>query len=180
MAKQAKGKKSTAKKAAPPPGGGNAALVKELASLLPDIREDGLRWLINQAQVLLHNQQVQKVNLELEKLQSLERRQRGRAASSEAPARGGGVDIEENATGNSFIVVLSPARKFLDREEMRGLVKLCQAADSPEQAGPRLFRWLSENRRDILLDAGVSAKNDSRLVALSGLVRRRYTLASER
>ena len=180
MAKQAKGKKSAVKKAPAPPGGGTAPLVKELTSMLPDIREEGLRWLINQANVLLRNQQVQKVNLELEKLQSLEHKQRGSSAPQTAAAEGGGVDIEENATGNSFIVVLSPIRKFLDREEMRGLVKLCQAADSPEQAGPRLFRWLSENRRDILLDAGVSAKNDSRLVALSGLVRSRYTLASER
>jgi hypothetical protein len=171
MAKQEKQKKSGAKQ--------SEGLIRELTDLLPDIREEGLRFLLDQARVLLHNQQVEKVNRELEKLQELERGRRGSASPRPASAAGG-VDIEEDGSGSNFILVLSPARKFLNREEMRGLVRLCRAPDSAGEAGPRLYRWLGENRKDILLDAGLKSGKDPRLAALVDLVRRRYTLASER
>jgi hypothetical protein len=112
MAKKEKAKNSGVKR--------DKDLVRELTDLLPDIREEGLRFLINQARVLLHNQQVEKVNLEMEKLRNLERRKgSGAAPASSAQAAGGGVDIEESKDGGNFIMVLSPARKFLNREEMR-------------------------------------------------------------
>jgi hypothetical protein len=172
MAKKEKAKNSGVKR--------DKDLVRELTDLLPDIREEGLRFLINQARVLLHNQQVEKVNLEMEKLRNLERRKgSGAAPASSAQAAGGGVDIEESKDGGNFIMVLSPARKFLNREEMRALVKICRAADGGAEAAPRLYRWLGQHRQDILLDAGVSAKNDPRLAALGELVRGRYTVAGD-
>jgi len=159
-----------------------SAPARELAALLPEIGEEGLRFLLNQAHVLIHNQQVEKVNAEMAKLQVLESRQRGSAVAGAAGAAAkaaAGVDIEENRTGSSFVLVLSPARKFLNREEMRGLVKLCRAAESAGEAGTRLYRWLSRQRQDILLDAGIKNQNDPRLAALGELVRGRYTVADE-
>lgn len=181
---QAKGKRSGGKKGSAAAGGAQPDLVRELTALLPDIQAEGLQFLLNQARVLLHNQQVEKVNAELAKLQDLEHRQR-KSARPEKPAAGSeggapaGVDIEEGESGTSFVLVLSPARKFLNREEMRGLVRLCRAADAPGEAGTRLHRWLSRHRRDILLDAGIQSGSDPRLAALAELVRGRYTVADE-
>jgi hypothetical protein len=185
-----KGKKGGGGKGSPARGGASSgaakkaqsALAVELAALLPEIQEEGLRFLLNQAHVLIHNQQVEKVNAEMAKLQGLDRRQQGSAAAGAAGAAAkaaAGVDIEENRSGSSFVLVLSPARKFLNREEMRGLVKICRAADNAGEAGTRLYRWLGRQRRDILLDAGIKNENDPRLAALGELVRGRYTLADE-
>ncbi len=170
------GKKSAAAKSAkssPKAKGrqktGRDILADQLVKLSKDMNEEGLKFLIQQAQVILHNMQVEKINEEMRKLDTMDR------VSRKSPELDvGRVDIQEAANKNHFILIINRARKFLVLEEMRKLVKICHAAGNEKEASPRLYRWLSENRQDILVDAAVGGSNDPVLGAVYNLIIARY------
>ncbi|MQY76861.1 MAG: hypothetical protein GH155_04450 [Spirochaeta sp.] len=152
------------------------ALRKELAGLVQSIDSEGLSFLIKQAQILLHNRQVEKINKDLQKLSAIDQKikkdSRAVAAGKKA-ATSVSVDIEES--GSNFILVMRASRKFLSLKEMRGLVQVCQAAESGSAAGPRLYRWFSRNRTDILSDGQIAGPADPQLRGIYELIAARYT-----
>lgn len=159
---------------------GEQALRKELAGLVKSIDSEGLSFLINQANILLHNRQVEKINKDLQKLsaidQEIRKGSRTGTAGKEAGKSAGipvSVDIEES--GSNFILVMRTSRKFLSLQEMRSLVHVCQAAESGSTAGPRLYRWFSRNRTDVLSDAQISGPADPELRGIYELISARYT-----
>jgi len=184
MKKKNKGSaKASSGKGGKKDSGGEQALRKELAGLTQSIDSDGLRYLINQANILLHNLQVEKVNKELQKLSAIDQKVKkgsGAGGAGKAAAKGTGkdagisvsVDIDES--GSNFILVMRTSRKFLSLKEMRSLVHVCQAAESSSTSGPRLYRWFSRNRTDILSDAQISGPADPQLRGIYELITDRY------
>lgn len=177
------GKASSGKTGNKDSGGeqGEQALRKELAGLVQSINSEGLRFLINQAHILLHNRQLEKINIELQKLSTIDQKakksSRAGAAGKAAGKTDGipvSVDIEES--GNHFILVMRTSRKFLTLKEMRSLVRVCQAAESSGAAGPRLYRWFSRNRADVLSDAQISGPADLQLQGIYELITDRYKI----
>ncbi len=166
---------------------GEQALRKELAGLVQSIDSEGLSFLIKQANILLHNLQVEKINKELHKLSAIDQKIKkdsraggaDKAAGKKADKAAGktagipvSVDIEES--GSNFILVMRTSRKFLSLKEMRSLVRVCQAAESGSAAGPRLYRWFSRNRTDVLSDAQISGPADPQLGGIYELIADRY------
>ena len=176
--------KASSGKAGKKDSGGEQALRKELAGLVKSIDSEGLRFLINQTHILLHNRQVQKINKELQKLSTIDHKAK-KGSSTGTAGKGAGkaagkaagipvsVDIEES--GSNFILVMRTSRKFLTLKEMRSLVHVCQAAESSSAAGPRLYRWFSRNRTDVLSDAQISGPADPQLRGIYELIAARYT-----
>lgn len=175
--------KASSGKAGNKDSGGEQALRKELTGLVKSIDSEGLSFLINQANILLHNRQVQKINKELQGLSAIDQKIKkgsraggaGKAAGKAAGKTGGipfSVDIEES--GSNFILVMRTSRKFLSLKEMRSLVRVCQAAESSSSAGPRLYRWFSRNRTDVLSDAQISGPADPQLGGIYELIAARY------
>ena len=159
--------------------GGEQALRKELAGLVQSIDSEGLSFLINQSHILLHNRQVEKVNKEMQKLSTIDQKaKKGRRAGVAGKTAGKAdgilvsVDIEES--GSNFILVMRTSRKIFSLKEMRSLVHVCQAAESNGAAGPRLYRWFSRNRTDVLTDAQISGPADPQLLAIYKLITARY------
>lgn len=155
--------------------GGEQALRKELAGLVQSIDSEGLSFLIKQSHILLHNRQVEKVNKEMQKLSTIDQKaKKGSSAKTAGEAAGipGSVDIEES--GSNFILVMRTSRKFLSLKEMRSLVRVCQAAESSSAAGPRLYRWFSRNRTDVLSDAQISGPADPGLRGIYEVITDRY------
>jgi hypothetical protein len=173
--------KASSGKAGKKDSGGEQALRKELAGLVQSIDSEGLSFLINQAHILLHNRQVEKVNKELQKLSAIDQKvEKGSRAGGAGKAAGKtagipvSVDIEES--GSNFILVMRTSRKFLSLKEMRSLVLVCQAAESSSAAGPRLYRWFSRNRTDVLSDAQISGPADPGLRGIYELIAARYKI----
>lgn len=171
--------KASSGKAGNKDSGGEQALRKKLTGLVKSIDSEGLSFLINQANILLHNRQVQKINKELQELgaidQKIKKGSRAGGAGKGAGKTGGipvSVDIEES--GSNFILVMRTSRKFLSLKEMRSLVRVCQAAESSSSAGPRLYRWFSRNRTDVLSDAQISGPADPQLGGIYELIAARY------
>jgi hypothetical protein len=185
-------KKTTAKaqqvKKGAAAGKGNAAAEQELRTLqtefkklLQFINAEGLRFLIRQAQVLIHNQQIDKVNVEIDKLNALQQQLVEQTGSRETPGLQAGksavvdkrvLDVEE--AGSHFVLVLGSNRKMLSRDEMGSLVKVALAAESKADGAARIFNWLTRNRQDVIYDLRIKSKSDARLAELAALLKKRY------
>ncbi len=145
-------------------------LMQELDGLLAELDRQGLEFLIEQARVLVHNRQVDRVNREMQKLEQLDRRLTGRGqAREEIPAP---VEVEEGA--GHFILAAAGKRKILATEEMRALVKVSWSTEEAGEGAARLYGWLARNRSDVLADLGASDRHDPLLSSLYELLRSRY------
>ena len=68
--------------------------------------------------------------------------------------------------GNSFVIVVEKARNFFDLSEMRTLVNICHAASDEKDAAARLYRWLAEHRKDVLIDSRIANALDIALASI--------------
>ena len=155
-------------------------LQEELARLLPDVDEEGLIFLIKQAQVIIHNLQVDRINREVEELEQTKQSPK-RGAPSPAPQRrasqgSADVHIEEAPNGKSFYLVFPDTRKIMGLEEMRLLVRACYEPKRKSEALNRMYRWMQKERRDILSDGKIESNSSRLLEALFHRIREKYKL----
>jgi hypothetical protein len=126
-------------------------LLKELRDLAKGIDEDGLLFLIKQANVLLYNQNVRELN---KKSGASESGKSEKHSQEEKPDHE--VEIVEKNNGEHFYIIVGGARVFFTRDEMRSLVKICHASEDEFDASRRLYGWFSRERKDLLIDGRIS------------------------
>jgi len=152
-----------------------ARLEKELKQAIAQIDEEGLIFLIQQAQVLLHNTQVDKINREIVELEQ-KKLKSGKGKPQKAPAAPTTVAIEESDNGKAFFLILGSTRKVMNLEEMRRLVRICYAAETKSDALKQLYTVLARERGDVLADAGISGPGSPILEGLFRAIRSTYKL----
>ena len=150
---------------------GRAKLERELRESLAEIDEEGLLFLLRQAQVLIYNARVDHINQEATKLKG--GKTRAVRETREAPFT---VSIEESDNGKSIFLTIGKARKVMTPEEMRRLVRICYAAETRSEALRQLFTVLARERKDILADAMIGNPDNPLLLALFTTVRNTYRL----
>jgi hypothetical protein len=145
-------------------------LEKELREAIREVDEEGLVFLLRQAQVLIHNARVETLNREARKT----------GADSAAPAapraRSTAVSIEEQDDGKAIFLNIGDARKVLNAEEMRRIVRICYGAETKSEALRQLFTVLARERKDILADAFIGNPDNPLLERLFTTVRATYRL----
>lgn len=146
--------------------------MKELSAALPQIDEEGLLFLLRQAQVLIHNAAVDRLNREAEELQ----RKKPARGAPEARPPAGGVAVEDPGTGKAVFLTLGRVRKVLSRDEVKRLVQICYGAPSKSEALSQLYRVFATERKDILSDAGIRGPASPLLEGVFSAVRLRYRL----
>lgn len=174
MAKTTKSAKAgTAKSAKKAAKGGSQKelLAKKLKDLIKKIDTEGLIFLLKQAHVIIHNQDIDRINQEMDKLSAAGKNARQTKAKTRAPYV---VDIEEGAGAKHFVLVVAGKRKMLARDEMRKLVSICQTAGGAPNAAARMFNWLKANRSDVLLDTGITNARSTTLSAVYDIIKKRY------
>jgi hypothetical protein len=142
-------------------------LLKELRALLKDIPEEGLQYLIKQANILLYNQKVDELNAAARRLNKPSKKE-----SEEVPVR-----IERTKGNKNMILVVNNERKIMDEEELISLVKIAHSCESEKEAGQRLYTWLKRERDDIIIDTGLSPKNKA-MLALYDYLKTNFSLRS--
>jgi hypothetical protein len=147
-----------------------------LSKAIEQVDEEGLLFLLRQANVLIHNQKVDAVNRELTELSE----KPGRAASGGSAAGRASaavVSIDESADRSATFLTLGNVRKVLSLEELKRLVRICYSAESKTDALQQLYRVLAQERSDILKDAGIRSAANPILEGLFYALRRKYRLA---
>ena len=149
-------------------------LSKELKSLIKEINEEGLIFLIKQAHVIIHNQQVSKFNEKMENLNEMDKKSKKKSPGKAKSGNKLQVNVEEAGNGKHFILVAGTKRKMLALDEMRKLVNICSIAKNKTEASARLFNWFSRNRTDILMDLGIKSKLEPVLADIHKFLKKNY------
>ncbi len=142
---------------------------KELKEALAEIDDEGLLFLLRQAQVLIHNARVDRISRESTG------KTRTRTPPTPEPERAA-VTIERPEDGKSIFLTLGRVRKVLSPEEMKRLVRICYSAESKSEALRQLFTVMARERKDILADALIGNPDNPLLVALFNTIRETYRL----
>ena len=163
----------------------------ELIEAIRELDEEGLLFLLQQAQILVHNTRVDRLNRERQELEekrttpagrgrTAARSARDRAAADQAApggeTAGAAVQIDEAENRKSFFLALGGVRKALSLQEMQRVVKICYTADSKSAAIRQLYTLFSRERGDILADARIGGPSSPVLDALFCAVRAKYRL----
>jgi hypothetical protein len=152
-----------------------ARLRTMLSVAIEQIDEEGLLFLLRQANVLIHNQKVDEVNRELAELSQ----KPGRAAAGGGTAGAGAatvVAVDDAGDRSAVFLTLGTVRKVLSREELKRLVRICYAAEGKSNALRQLHTVLLRERSDILKDAGIRSAASPLVEGLFYALRRKYRL----
>ncbi len=142
---------------------------KKLNAVVKKLDEAGVQFLLEQAEVLLHNMKVRRLNEERIKISSQKK------TSAPAPVFDKRtIEVVEADDLRHFILVINNARNFFTREEMRKLAALCQAAGSADEGARNLYGWFSRFRKDVLIDTGISDSADLALRSMFRAISERY------
>ncbi len=145
--------------------------LKDLRSLITQIDEEGLEFLIRQAKVLIHNKEIEEKHERNLKAYN-EKRPTVKKKASDSSV----IEVIEAEDGKSFVILLDGYRNFFSLEEMRKLVKICHSADDEIDAADRLFNWFSRERSDVIKNSSLSGKNHKSLPAIYHCLVERYTV----
>ncbi len=129
-------------------------LLKELRSLIKDIPEEGLLFLIKQANTILYNMRVDELNKANEKVHKGKN-----IPKTEKTDFTHSVSIERSSFGRSFILVINDCRKIISESEITKIVRIAYGSAQADEGAKRLFTWFKRNRDDIILDAGLNPKH---------------------
>jgi len=177
--KAASGKKpATAKKAAKPLSARDK-LADQLAGMISEIDAEGLLFLIRQANVLLHNKRVDELNAEMARLNKSKKEAHKKAGTT---ARVGQdvqeitVEIQKSPDAKTYYMIVDEQKHFLTAEEMAAVVKLCFKPDRKSEALRYLYQYMNNERKEILMDHGVSTEKHPFFEALFYEVRSQFHL----
>lgn len=155
-------------------GSSEKDLIKQLSTILKELDEEGLRFLLQQALVLQHNMQVQKLQEELGKTSG---KSGGKKRAPQTAADD--VDVKEGEDGSHFIIIMRNYRNFFDRGEMKKIVQMCHASSDAGDAARRLFNWFAQNRKDVLNNSSIHERTDPVLSNMYTFLINRYTVKED-
>lgn len=154
-------------------------LEKELTEAIKQIDEEGLIFLLQQTQILIHNARVGKLNREIVELEQKKLKSgKAKAAPRKAPGApaAAAVTVDESDNGKAFFLTLGGTRKIMDLEEMRRLVRICYAAETKSDALKQLYTVFARERGDVLADAKISGPASPIIEGLFHAIRSTYQL----
>ncbi len=144
-------------------------LEKELKKQIKDVDEEGLVFLIRQANTIQYNMKVDELNKAISIPEKKSVNKTKKPADSD-------VYIEKGAFGSSYILVVGSVRKTLAQYEMLKLVKLSHAAAGEVDGAGRVFAWLRKERDDILMDIGARSSRDIRIIDIYKYLIKKFSL----
>ena len=150
-------------------------LLKELRSLIKQIDEEGLRFLIKQATTLIYNQKVEDLNSSRAKAESSGKGARKKSRDGEEEPL---VFFEQGKAGGTYFLDVEGKRVILDHDELMSMVRIAQSGAGEKAVRERLFRWLENHRDDILLDCGLH-QGSHRMEALRRRLQNDFSIRKE-
>lgn len=146
-------------------------LVDELIKLTNELDEEGINFLIDQANVLKYNNEVDRINADMEKRRALVGGNKKKSVTKSPAPQKKSVEINAASDKSSFIMQINNSRKILTREELRTMVAIAHRGEKAE-----LFRWLKKERADILKDSAIKNKDDQTLSLIIELLVSSYKI----
>lgn len=173
-------------------------LAAELSSLIPNLDEEGLAFLIEQARVHLYNMEIDRQNAALQNTAAQEaameavappneprsRRKTDRSADclpGNQSARVGSTGpanfrIERSSSGSSYHLISGGKWKMYNEAEMLHMVQIASVPDSVPEVAARLHAWFKEERPDTFADLELGDSHDPHLRELVTFLRAKFAV----
>ncbi len=166
----------------------------ELASLIGDLDEEGLAFLVEQARVHLYNMEVDRLAQRADDIETAsENRKAGKAgkagtlSAGTGKGKGGGKGsakspgtgdfrIDRSSSGSSYHVISGGKWKMYNEDEMLAIVKICQSKDPILEVTERLCHWFETERPDTFPDLELGDHHDPRMKALVLFLRKKFAV----
>jgi hypothetical protein len=139
----------------------------ELLALLPELDEEGIAFLLEQAKVHRYNMEVEKLNAISDRVAAAG----PRPTPAGSRTAGSALRIERSEDGATYHLVAGSDWKMFTAEEMAALVRISRCGEGEEEVSRRLRAWLARERKDVFLDLGLDgasiglARDIARLLA---------------
>lgn len=152
------------------------ALAKELSALIPQLDEEGLTFLLEQAQIHLYNMQVDEHNRAI-----LQNREQNSSAGSGGSKKArqdpkkSDSGIQIIAEKSSYYIVYHGKWVMFTKDEMIRLTKIASAPVSEYDRNDALFRWIERERRDIFGAIPIRGKTDPLISQLALEITKHFT-----
>ena len=148
-------------------------LENELINLVPEIMEEGLLFLIKQANTIIHNQRSVQLNEEINELN----RKKGKSSIVSAAAQDQ-VDIEicRSKNGKTYYLIVNGRKHFFDVSETQRLVALCYKPETKSAALKFLYEFFINERDEILLEHKIKSEKSPFFEELFQEVRANFSL----
>ena len=150
-------------------------LLKDLRKLIKDIPEEGLIFLIEQANKLAYNKRVEDLNALQAKIQKKSKPKTGEVKKRDIDKCT--VSVERGSFNRSFILIIGRTRKTVTEDEMVKLVRICHKVKNRQEGAERLYNRLEHERDDILMDAGIKKKDDKCLYEIYKYLKANFSMA---
>ena len=155
--------------------------VSLLHELISELDEEGIQFLIHQAQVLQYNKQVKEINKRITQTKSRapDKKKAGSESETKSKARHPSVEIVERGEGKHFFIVVRGYRIYFTLEEMKKLVRICHVAGDGPDATQRLYNWFKRFRSDFLVDGDIGSARNPYLDDLYNKLVSTYTVGED-
>jgi len=155
-------------------------LAAELRTMIKDLDEEGLAFLVEQARVHLHNMNIERLEQELASASSGSgKKSRGKASSTAGTTRrpsAADFRIERSANGSTYHIISGGKWKMFTDEEMLAMVKISQSKDALLEVSHRLWDWLDRERPDAFSELDLEDHHDPRTKELVTLLRKKFAV----
>ena len=165
-------------------------LAAELASLMPDLDEEGLSFLIEQARVHLYNMEVTRLESEREALETSQdsaasadgksksagKRKGGKKSSAEADSGPANFRVERSSSGSTYHLISGGKWKMYNEAEMLSIVSIAQSKDPLLEVTERLCRWFETERPDTFADLELGDQHDPKMKELVKFLRKKFAV----
>lgn len=148
-------------------------LIKNLQGLVKGIDEEGIKFLISQAEVLARRAAAGNDAKDQRKAQIAEQISNKGTLSNKYT-----ITVKEADDKSNFIIVINNARNFFTLDEMRKLVRICHDSKGEMEASRRLFAWFSQFRKDVIIDTHIDGASDLALSTIYKYLINNYTAKS--
>jgi hypothetical protein len=144
-------------------------LLKELKGILPRLNEEGLAFLIEQAQIHLYNMQVDELNNAVSRTQAISSKKTQKKTVRE-------FRIEAAGDRSSYYVVYNGQWIMFTDEEMLQMVKIVSVKDAQNELAERLYRWFERERTDVFGVIPIENQFDKELFNLLDLIKKTFKI----
>jgi hypothetical protein len=155
-------------------------LQKELTKLIKDIDEEGLLFLIQQANTIRYNMQVDELNQRAdeikEEMSKINKSKNKKTKSKKEIISDLDVSVEKGSFDKNYILVIENTRKLITDKEMLNLVKVCHSVNNEAEGARRVYNWLLKFRDDVLLDVGIGQNNFIKLKSVYHCLRNTFAI----
>jgi hypothetical protein len=140
--------------------------MNELLALLPELDEEGLAFLLEQARVHRYNMEVERLNALADRIAD----SRERAPVAERSA----LRLERSKDGSTYHIVCGSVWKMFTAEEIAALVRIARSNDTENERARRLRSWCARERKDVLLDFGMDGPSIGLALDIVQLLRKTF------